>query len=99
MADPVTIPHERDVHSPWYDWNIHELNNIFVECKELPEGLAGFIQLLFLGAVYFKLLMFAADEIGEGERCRRQLLPRSVSWLDFSVAIGGEMLMPSSPRC
>ena len=50
----------------WYTWNISEIGDLFVEVGDLPEGLSGSIQLLFLGSVYFMVLMYAADMISEG---------------------------------
>lgn len=52
--------------APWYAWNISELGDLFVEVGELPDGLSGFLQLLFLGGVYGMVLMYAADMIGNG---------------------------------
>ena len=37
-----------------------------MEVKDLPPGLSGFLQLLFLGGTYGMVLMYAADMIGNG---------------------------------
>jgi Ca2+/Na+ antiporter len=50
----------------WYTWNISEIGDLFVDVADLPEGLSGTVQLMFLGGIYFMVLMYAADMISEG---------------------------------
>lgn len=42
------------------------LSDLFISAEDLPPGSYGFIQLLFLGAVYANLLMYASNLISDG---------------------------------
>jgi len=69
--------------SDW--WNVSELKDLFVDPDELPEGMSGFIQLMFLGGTYGMILMYAADMIGSGSELL--LLVPSMSGIVGSVVL------------
>ena len=54
-------------------WNVGGISDLFVEVKDLPEGLSGLIQLIGIGFVYAAVLLNASNMISDGSELRKWL--------------------------